>query len=114
MTRLFDDAAVRAVFDWNLAIDALRDAYAGDMDERRYPARARARGGSGWMRTMTGIPSGGGLMGLKTICVSLEMGRGCMLIALFDPRAAELVALLDGRSVTGFRTAATSALAADL
>ena len=36
------------------------------------------------------------------------------LISLFDQGSAELVALLDGNSITGYRTAATSALAADL
>jgi alanine dehydrogenase len=114
MTLLLDDAAVRAGFDWNLAISAVRDAYAETSGGARYPARAMARGDHGWMRTMTGIPAGDGLMGLKTIAVSLEKDRASMIIALFDQRTAELVALLDGRPVTGYRTAATSALAADL
>jgi alanine dehydrogenase len=39
--------------------------------------------------------------------------RASYLVPLFDQETAELVALLDGNAVTGFRTAATSALAAD-
>lgn len=114
MTLLLDDAAVRAGFDWGQAISALRDTYAGSFEPPRYPARAQARGNHGWMRTMTGIPADGGLMGLKTISVSLTTRRGTILITLFDQLSGQLEALLDGRSVTGFRTAATSALAADL
>ena len=113
MTLLLDDAGVRAGFDWNQAISVLRDTYAKSFGAR-YPARAMARGDHGWMRTMTGIPAGGGLMGLKTISVSVRTRRGSTLITLFDQQTAELVALLDGRPVTGYRTAATSALAADL
>ncbi|MFJ9380758.1 ornithine cyclodeaminase family protein [Streptomyces sp. NPDC101455] len=114
MTLLLDDAAVRAGFDWNLAVSALREAYAGAADNARYPARGMARGDHGWLRTLSGIPANDGLMGAKQIAVSLKDARGAFLINLFDQVTARLVALLDGRSVTGYRTAATSALAADL
>src|SRR5436190_1524560 len=38
MTLLLDDDTVQSVFDWNLAIAALREAYAAADDETRYPA----------------------------------------------------------------------------
>ncbi|MEX0428030.1 ornithine cyclodeaminase family protein [Nocardioides sp. DS6] len=114
MTLILDDAAVRAVFDWRRAVGALREAYAADADQARFPARRMARGDHGWLRTLSGVPAGEHLMGLKVIAASPRNGRVSYLIPLFDQRTAELVALLDGHSITGFRTAATSALAADV
>ena len=114
MTTFLTDADVRALFDWRSAIEALRAAYSVPDDAARFPPRAQARGEFGWLRTMSGIPADGAVMGAKMIAVSLAGGRGSYLIPLFDQRTAELVALLDGNSVTGFRTAATSALAVDI
>ena len=54
MTLLLDDRTVQSVFDWNLAIAALREAYAAADDEARYPARVIARGGGNWLRTLSG------------------------------------------------------------
>jgi len=114
VTLILDDAAVRSAFDWNRAVSAVRDAYAGAVDASRYPGRGIARGDHGWLRTLSGIPAGDELMGVKIISVSMEKVRGALLIALFDQRTAELVALLDAHAITGYRTAATSALAADM
>lgn len=115
MTLVLDDAGVRSVFDWHTAIDALRTAYAAVDDEGSFPARVLARGGNGMLRTLSGVPGNGALMGTKTIAGSLgERRMFSYLVALFDPATAELAALLDGNSITGFRTAATSALAIDL
>jgi alanine dehydrogenase len=111
---VLDDAAVRSAFDWDAAVSAIRDAYGRATDESRYPPRIMARGDRSWLRTLTGVADETGLMGAKMIAVALETRRAAYLIPLFDRRTAELVALLDGHSVTGFRTAATSALAADL
>ena len=114
MTLLLDDAAIRVSFDWRIAITALRDAYAGEVDEARYPERSMARGEHSWLRSLTGVTADTGLMGAKLIAVSLQARAASYLIPLFDESTAGLVALLDGQSITGFRTAATSALAADL
>jgi alanine dehydrogenase len=114
VTVFLSDADVRSVFRWPPAIAALRDAYAPDPDERRYPPRAMARGADSWLRTLSGVAADTGLMGAKLIAVSLASRRASYLIPLFDQRSAELVTLLDGQSITGYRTAATSALAADL
>ncbi len=113
MTLVLDDQTVRAVFDWNLAIAALREAYAASPDAARFPARTMARGDHGWLRTLSGVPSGPAVMGLKVIAAVPAAGQVTYSIMLFDQRTAELVAILDGHSITGYRTAATSILAAD-
>jgi ornithine cyclodeaminase/alanine dehydrogenase len=114
MTLVLDDTAVQSVFDWGLAIAALREAHALADDDARYPARVIARGGGNWLRTLSGVPGDSGLMGAKIIAGAMGVRQFSYLISLFDQSSAELVALLDGNSITGYRTAATSALAADL
>ncbi|KQU29414.1 MULTISPECIES: ornithine cyclodeaminase family protein [unclassified Rhodococcus (in: high G+C Gram-positive bacteria)] len=113
MTLLLDDRTVRESFGWAQAIEALRAAYAGDVGDSRYPERSMARGDASWLRTLTGV-SAGGVMGAKHIAASMTARQVSYLIPLFDEHTAELVALMDGQSITGFRTAATSALAAQL
>ncbi|MEU1268277.1 ornithine cyclodeaminase family protein [Streptomyces sp. NPDC005799] len=112
MTLLLDDAAVQSTFDWKLAITALREAYAAADDEARFPTRIIARGGGNWVRTLSGVSGDSGLMGTKVIAGAMGPRQFSYLISLFDQSSAELVALLDGNSITGYRTAATSALAA--
>ena len=114
MTLLLDDAVVREVFSWSGATSALREAYAAESEPARFPPRSMARGEQAWLRTLSGAPGDSGLMGLKTIAAALSSRRVSYLISLFDQSSAELVALLDGHSITGYRTAATSALAADM
>jgi alanine dehydrogenase len=114
MTVFLDDATVQSVFDWQTAVAALREAYGQDVAAARYPGRLMARGDRSWLRTMSGAAADTGLMGAKLIAASMATQRASYLIPLFDQRTAELVALLDGASITGYRTAATSALAADL
>jgi alanine dehydrogenase len=130
MTLLLSDADVRAVLSWRPAVDALRAAYAtagdgtagpgpadrgpADHGAARYPGRLIARGDATWLRVLPGVPGNGGLMGAKIIAAAPGAGRVSYLIALFDQATTQLVALIDGNTVTGYRTAATSALAADL
>ena len=119
MTLLLGDADIQSVFGWPAAIEALRAAYlAADGSAAghgaRYPARSIARGDTGWLRVLSGVPGDGGLMGAKIIAAALPVGQVSYLIALFDQGSAELVALVDGNAITGYRTAATSALAAGL
>src|SRR5215472_121879 len=114
MTLLLSDADVRAVLDWRPAVDALRAAYAVAADAARYPGRSIARGDGTWLRVLPGVPGDGGLLGAKIIAAAPRAGRVSYLIALFDQATTQLVALIDGNTVTGYRTAATSALAADL
>jgi ornithine cyclodeaminase/alanine dehydrogenase len=114
MTLLLSDADVRAMLDWRPAVAALRAAYQAAGDDGAYPGRLIARGGGTWLRVLPGVPGDGGLMGAKIIAAAPKAGRVSYLIALFDQATTELVALLDANSITGYRTAATSALAADL
>ena len=101
MTLLLDDTTVQSVFDWNLAIAALRNAYAAADDDARYPSRVIARGGGNWLRTLSGVPGDSGLMGAKTIAGAMSAGGCSYLISLFDQATAELVALLDGTRSPG-------------
>ncbi|MEU6140587.1 ornithine cyclodeaminase family protein [Streptomyces sp. NPDC047081] len=114
MTTFLTDADVRSAFTWADAIAALRTAHAAPPDESRFPPRGMARGEGLWLRTLSGVPADGAPMGAKLIAASLRHRRASYLIPLFDQETTELLALLDGHSITGFRTAATSALAADL
>lgn len=114
MTLVLDDETVRGVFEWRGAVDALRTAYGVSATGDRFPPRRMARGDHGWLRTLSGVPAGDALMGVKAIAASPIHGRVSYLVALFDQRSAHLVALLDGHSLTAFRTAATTALAADV
>ncbi len=114
MTLVLSDDDVQQAFNWGLAIDALRAAYAGAAEPCRYPNRTVARGGVNWFRTLSGVPADGSPMGVKVIAGAFARRQVSYLISLFDQDTAELVALMDGNSITGYRTAATSALAADL
>ncbi|MEU6412909.1 ornithine cyclodeaminase family protein [Microbispora sp. NPDC046933] len=114
MTLFLTDADVRAAFDWATSIAALRAAYAAPMDEAGFPPRVMARSDGLWLRTLSGVMGDGSLMGGKTIAASVRHRRASYLIQLFDQETVELVALLDGNAITGFRTASTSALAADV
>ncbi|MDO6966147.1 ornithine cyclodeaminase family protein [Rhizobium alvei] len=100
-------------FSWKEAILELRTAYAADQTEAMFPPRSMARGNGLWLRTLTGITPGGGVMGAKMIAANIRNSRASYLIPLFDQESVELLALIDGNSITGFRTAATTALALD-
>lgn len=113
MTIFLTDADVRAAFGWTEAVTALRAAYSTPPDEARFPPRTLARGEGLWLRTLSGVPGDGAPMGAKLIAASPRGRRASYLIPLFDQDTVELLALLDGNAITGFRTAATSALAAD-
>jgi len=111
--RVLTDNDIRSVFDWAAAAEALRAVYAEPDDAARYPPRSMARGDGVWLRTLSGVSQTGDLMGTKVIAASVRGRRASYLIALFGQDTSELLALMDGNAITGFRTAATSALAAD-
>src|SRR3954454_10354907 len=101
VTLLLDDHDVQKAFDWGLAIEALRRAYGAVDEPARYPNRTVAQGGVNWLRTLSGIPGEGDPMGAKIIAGAWSSRQVSYLISLFDQQTAELVALLDGNSVTG-------------
>jgi ornithine cyclodeaminase/alanine dehydrogenase len=114
MPLFLTDADVKAVFDWRHAIAELRRAYAAPNNPTMFPPRTMARGDGLWLRTLSGVNPYDGLMGAKLIAASIRNRRASYLIPLFDQQTVELIALVDGASITGFRTAATSALATDM
>src|SRR5579859_7360157 len=113
MTVFLTDQDVRRVFDWKTAIAALTRAYAAESDAKMFPPRIMARAPGNWLRALAGFLPGDRYMGSKQIAVSLSERRVGYLISLFDRSSVRLEALLDANFITGARTAATSALAAD-
>lgn len=111
-TLLLTDGDVQAVFDWSAAIMALKQAYSLSDTGAMFPPRSMARGDGVWLRTLTGILPRQGIMGAKVIAASPAASKVSYLMPIFDLETTALVALLDGNAITGFRTAATSALAA--
>lgn len=115
-TLFLTDADVHALLDWREVVQALKQAYSVAIDEAMLPPRSLARGPGYWLRTMTGVLPGSGLMGAKHIAASVRPGNnyGSYLIPLFDSQTTQLVGLIDGHTITGTRTAATSAVAVDM
>lgn len=111
-TLLLSDDEVRAAFDWAAAVDALGAAYGAVVDDNQFPPRSMARGQGLWLRTLSGVMPGQKVIGAKMIAASMKAQAASYLIPLFDGDTMALTALIDGASVTGLRTAATSALAA--
>lgn len=110
-TLLLADDDVRAVFDWAEAVAALSAAYGAPVTDAQFPPRTMARVNGAWLRTLTGIMPERDVMGAKLIAASTAHKVASYLIPLFDQSTMRLIALLDGNAITGFRTAATSALA---
>lgn len=109
------DDDINQLADWQPAIDAIRNAYSAEVDEKRNPGRIFAQSEVEWERIMPAIPATGETFGYKSIVGSFDSGLTVSyLIALFDKKTAALVALLDGNRVTGLRTAATTAVGASL
>jgi alanine dehydrogenase len=106
-------ADVNAVADWGSAIDALRRAYACQLDAQMVPPRSMARGSGIWLRSLTAISPLDGTMGCKLIAAAPRARCASYLISLFDPDTTELRALLDAEMITGIRTAATAVVAVD-
>lgn len=111
-TLLLSDDDVRQAFDWEEAVAALERAYCGIQTDALFPPRTMARGDSVWLRTLSGILPEQGVMGAKLIAASPAVQAASYLMPIFDIATMELTALLDANRITGFRTAATSALAA--
>lgn len=110
-TLLLSDAQVRAAFDWAQAVNALEVAYGARIEEAQFPPRSMARGKGMWLRTLSGIMPGQKVFGAKLIAASPANQAASYLMPLFDGETMDLIALIDAASITGLRTAATSALA---
>ena len=106
---LSNDDVARA-FDWDEAIAALADAYGAFTDPAMAPERVLARKGPIWMRSLVAVSPKGRLMGTKLFARS-SSGRVRYAIPLMDQETGALVCLVDGRRITGTRTAATTCVA---
>ena len=112
-TTFLTDADVETVLAWPELIEAPRGAYRAQIDEAALPPRTMARANGAWLRSLAAMSTDCKYMGAKLIAAAPSRRRASYLIALFDRRTTELVALMDGNRVTASRTAATSALAVD-
>ena len=112
-TLFISDADVEQLADWASAVQALRQAYASDVDPAMVPPRSMARGNGLWLRALTAVSPSGGHLGCKLISASMTHRRASYLISLFDQTTMGLTALIDGNRITGIRTAATAAVAVD-
>lgn len=117
-TLFLTDEDVAALADWPAAVAALAQAYAQPVPPQSVPPRSMARGEGLWLRSLTAISprlgEGGGHLGCKLIAASPRARCASYLVSLFDPQTMALRALMDGNRLTGLRTAATTALAAQL
>ena len=113
-TLFMTDEDVRTSFDWAEASAALRRAYSARSTPGQFPPRTMARHEGCWLRVLSGIEPNAGVMGTKIIAASMKAGAVSYLIPLYDLRTMALLCLMDANAITGFRTAATTALALDI
>jgi ornithine cyclodeaminase/alanine dehydrogenase len=106
------EESVKQVLAWPAMIRKLRETYAVEHPPFAGPPRTLARGKGIWMRTLTGVLPAGPVMGVKQFCFPRSKTVR-YLITIFDQESGQLLALLDGRSITALRTAATTAVAVD-
>ncbi len=111
-TYFLSDEDVGRAFDWDEAIAALAEAYGAFTDPAMAPERVLARRGPIWMRSLVAISPRGRLMGTKLFAMSSRRNVR-YVIPLLDQETAALVCLIDGRRITGTRTAATTCVALD-
>ncbi len=105
----------KSVFQWKDAIAALQEAYTQPSSPSATPPRAIASAGKAWLRTLSAIPTGGRYFGAKVMGANMELSPMNVeyVIVLFDRTTSRIAAFIDGKLVTGYRTAATSAAALD-
>ena len=112
-TLLFiSEADTVALLNWPDVIACLAAAYAAPDEPAAVPPRVVARKGTAWLRVLSALSPSGRHMGVKIIARARKP-QSSYLIPLWDQDGAELVCLLDGKHITGMRTAGTTAMAVD-
>lgn len=103
------------VFDWNVAIAALQQAYGAPEEPSATPPRTIASGGKAWLRCLPAAPTGGRYFGAKLMGMATDAPQPGVeyVIVLYDRETSRIAGFVDGEKVTGYRTAATSAAALD-
>jgi ornithine cyclodeaminase/alanine dehydrogenase-like protein (mu-crystallin family) len=114
MVTLLDTATVDRYLDTELALDTMRHCFRLEHEGRAGPAeRTDLPHPDGWMRVLPAVFEGLGVFGHKVISFHRERGVR-YVITLFDIESGDLRAVVDAEAITGARTGATAALAADL
>jgi ornithine cyclodeaminase len=120
--RILDAAAVRDSLPMNLAIEAMKNAYAQlTACEAEVPLRSRlpVRGRQGVTLVMPALLEKSGDMAVKVVSVfpgNEELGLPSIhaIVVAVDPDTGQPQAILDGGSLTAIRTGAGSGAATDL
>ena len=106
------EADTVALLNWPDVIACLAAAYGEPDDPAAVPPRVVARKGTARLRVLSALSPSGRHMGVKIIGRARKP-QSSYLIPLWDQESAELVCLLDGKHITGMRTAGTTAMAVD-
>ena len=104
------EADTEQILNWPDVIACLTAAYQAPDDPAAAPSRVVARKGTAWLRVLAALSSSGRHMGVKIIGRA-RTPLSSYLIPLWNQETAELVCLLDGKHITGMRTAGTTAVA---
>lgn len=114
MVRLIDAETVERYLTTELALDAMRRSFRLEAVGAMGPTgRQDLPHDSGWLRVLPAVAGGFGVFGHKIISFNRQIGVR-YAITLYDVASGDMLAVIDGEAITGARTAATSALAADL
>lgn len=112
--RLIDTATVERYLSVEVALEAMRRCFADEAAGLTGPAaRMDLPHGAGWMRVLPAVASGVGLFGHKVISFNRKIGVR-YVVTLFDIATGDLRTVVDAEAITGARTGAVSAVAADL
>jgi len=108
-------AVARAVFNWREGIAAVQAAYAQPQSASATPPRSIAHNEYAWLRVLPAITPDGRYFGAKLMGMATSAPEPGVeyVIVLFDRETSSIAAFVDANSVTGLRTAATSAAALD-
>ncbi|HPE32161.1 MAG TPA: ornithine cyclodeaminase family protein [Parvularculaceae bacterium] len=109
------DEVAQEVFDWRSAVARLQDVYAHEFGAGASPPRTVAVDGPSWLRTLPGNPPGLRHFGAKIMGATMTAPTPTAdyVIVLFEKASGRIAGFLDAKTITGFRTAATTAAAID-
>ena len=100
------------VVTWPELIRVMAEVYRMPHTPDENPGRVVARGQGTWLRTLPAILPTGTFMGAKLFGLGRRRAVSYAVV-LFSQETGEIAGILDGESLTAFRTAATSAVAVD-
>lgn len=111
--KLLTNAQVRSALSMPMAMAAVREAYLAFGEGRAAnQARVRTAAEGSMLSTMGAVMPSLGVSGAKVY--STVGGRFCFVVVLFDGRTGEALCTMSADALTEIRTAATTAVAADI